>query len=866
MIIKKFSQCSLIVLIFFLSSVCSVPARAALQCTSLEVSSVKNSLSPINATVTLTLRNTSPSSAVIIKPALTFHQLQQDGSWQDVSDVIFVKPDANSSHQIASGINTVMTFQIQLFDDAFNGADKSTFCVTPHIQYFLQQDNLLPRLTSATKKISWQVDNPATAFGTNAFIGHDDGVQIHVNNNLLKGRLTLRSDKSTFNSNKMYLAGVLNKSDRSGWDSPLNKGASVIEYNDAGAIRAHPLHIYEVPFWNWELMQFRSDENAKQAQMEIWLRGWDLHQTGDWWIKNAFVVPQEKVKVLSTTSDRLEEGVSPAQHTFKMAGLMPSSNRSMVTYLGQDRSTQGNWRGNYGNESFILCAMQAPRDVVGGRILPKRFWSDGKKGEVPTAGVWSSWQGEFHYSVATGDAKEQVRHYIPPHQLTTNDKRALVNPLEGGRRYASWDDHGETHPFDWKGPDLLVHLEIPKGLHKLSFYFVDWDFADTFRPRASRLLIEEDTKDVKVLSSAYISHFGGGVYKTFAVHGPCKLRVHITKDASVCAVLSGIFLDEIQNNSLSRIGERAGVRGGPITSKVPLAKTGDETKVPLFKGGFRGISSDAKTLSNPQLKQAAFAAYIKSNPPANAAAAKARVQHLLDKGEVGLARLAIPAWLHRATAQSPATEISSYREAVTMFALRDSDYASDLAQQLVRHVLARGGSKVLLLKIGTQLMRLAELHQHGTLRSRAAYPVVVAYYRRLEGEFGVKGLGEEAAYNFVAAKAQCAGYHHARERRAIIEYQKYAQQWPKSIYAIKAHQKIIQLANVLCVPMERNARGYASIAADSAKALTRWLLENRDTEQIPTGQNDPHRELYFAVKQSVNQFAALSARVDGKSK
>jgi hypothetical protein len=33
--------------------------------------------------------------------------------------------------------------------------------------------------------------------------------------------------------------------------------------------------------------------------MEIWLRGWDLHQTGDWWIENAFVVPKEKIKVLS---------------------------------------------------------------------------------------------------------------------------------------------------------------------------------------------------------------------------------------------------------------------------------------------------------------------------------------------------------------------------------------------------------------------------------------------------------------------------------------------------------------------------------------------------------------------------------------
>src|SRR5690606_37691152 len=134
-------------------------------------------------------------------------------------------------------------------------------------------------------------------------------------------------------------------------------------------------------------------------------------------------------------------------------------------------------------------------------------------------------------------------------------------------------------------------------------------------------------------------------------------RVRITKDASVCAVLSGIFLDEIQNNSLS---------GADAT----WSHVGAHGNVPK--------NNTSKTLSNPQLKQAAFAAYIKNNPPANLAAAKARVHHLLDNGEVGLARLAVPAWLHRAAAQSPAAGISTYKDAVKLFALRDNDYSSDL--------------------------------------------------------------------------------------------------------------------------------------------------------------------------------------------
>jgi hypothetical protein len=490
------------------------------------------------------------------------------------------------------------------------------------------------------------------------------------------------------------------------------------------------------------------------------------------------------------------------------------TSKSSVTYLGEDRATQGDWRGNYGNESFILCGMQAPQDVVGGRLLPKRYRPDGKTGEVQTAGVWSSWQGEFHYAVETGDPKEPVRHYIPPGQLTTNDKRALINPLEGGRRYASWDDHGETHPFDGKGPDLITHLDIPEGLHQLSLYFVDWDFADTFRPRAHRIFIEEDNNDKKpkVLSSAYVSHFGNGVYKIFAVRGPVKLRMRITKDNSVCAVLSGIFLDEIN------------------------------PKVPLFKGGFRGISAELNAILNPPTKLSAFAAYLKNNPPANLAQAKARVQHLLDRGEVGLARLAVPAWLHRA-AQSPDAEINAFREAIILFALRDNDYAADLAQQLVRHALAHGGSKVLLGKIGEELMQFAESKQQEKLHSRAAYFVAVSFYRRLQAELGIKGMGEAAAYNFAKAKAQCAGYKHSRETNAVAAYREYIGNWPDGAHAGEALLHLVEFSASLTRSDQPQARTYFSLAVQAAGKLQEmaafsppafysWKMDAKDRSKV----------------------------------
>jgi len=872
----------------FLIGASQLPARAALQCTSLEVSRSQNSLSPAGQTVTLTLHNAAASSAVIVKPDLTFQKLQNN-SWRDISDSVFVKPDADNLCQIASGKNAIIKFQIQLFDDVFENAAKSTFRVTPHIEYYLQQDNLLPQLIDGNAiSANWNIDNPAAGFGANAFPGHDGGIQMHVNENLLKGRLTLRSAKSTFSAGRKYLSGILNKSDRSGWDSSLNKGVSLIEYDDSGAIRAHPLHIFEVPFWNWELMQFTSAANARKMQMEFWMRGWQLHQTGDWRIKNAFIVPQERIKVLSTIlsdtskDQRHSEGATATEESPKVPfgsaqGTIAERSRSedssvtrrsfrmtaksSVTYLGEDRATQGNWRGNYGNESFILCAMQAPQDVVGGRLLPKRYRPNGNNGEVQTAGVWSSSQGEFHYSVETGDPKEPVRHYIPPNQLTTDDKRALLNPLEGGRRYSSWDDHGETHPFDWKGPDLLVHLDIPKGLHKLSLYFVDWDFADTFRPRAQRIFIEDDNGasaplsdgvPAKVLSSAYVSHFGNGVYNIFAVRGPCKLRVRITKDASVCAVLSGIFLDEIN------------------------------PKVPLFKGGFRGISAEDEIILNPQTKLSNFAAYIKNHPPANLAQAKARVQHLLDSGEVGLARLAVPAWLHRAAMVSSKAETDAFREAITLFAVRDNNYAGILATQLVQHAPARGSSKVLLLRIGKELMQLAQSEQQKKLRSRAAYPVVVEFYRRLQGEFGIRELGDDAAYDFARAQAECDGYNHHRQKNAVMAYRQYIDNWSDGVHAGDTLLHLVEFSSSLVTLDQPQARKYFSLALQAADKLQEmadfspppylWRVDSKNKSKVLLSETHQRRvraalaagyivRLYQSLKET-DQAAAWQTKTD----
>jgi len=119
------------------------------------------------------------------------------------------------------------------------------------------------------------------------------------------------------------------------------------------------------------------------------------------------------------------------------------------------------------------------------------------------------------------------------------------------RRYACWDDHGEVHPFDERGPDLFVDLNIPKGDFVLSFYLLDYDWYNGEHPRIlSILLLDRDSGTP--LALAPTGRFGEGVYQRFYVKGPRKLTARINKHRSPCAVVSGIFLGRVPNSEYNR--------------------------------------------------------------------------------------------------------------------------------------------------------------------------------------------------------------------------------------------------------------------------------------------------------------------------
>lgn len=276
---------------------------APLECSALQLSTAQATLPALDVSATLTLRNPASSPAVVVRPSLGFFTETASGKWRDVSTSIYVEPDAANPWLIAPGQNAQLKFKVQLLHDTPAGRLRAA----PRVEYFSQSDNAFPLLTDFGKSArEWQVDNPAQKFNATATLvtnestpestsaGAPSAVQLSVADNRLKGRIMLQSPQSTLRPDTDYVAGVFFKSDRSGWDSPINKGAAITEFDAKGAIRAHPMHLFEVPYWSWETTRFKSQAGATHAKMEVWNRGWALGQKSQSWCGAAFLVPEGK--------------------------------------------------------------------------------------------------------------------------------------------------------------------------------------------------------------------------------------------------------------------------------------------------------------------------------------------------------------------------------------------------------------------------------------------------------------------------------------------------------------------------------------------------------------------------------------------
>jgi hypothetical protein len=222
-----------------------------------------------------------------------------------------------------------------------------------------------------------------------------------------------------------------------------------------------------------------------------------------------------------------------------------------------DWATQGDWAGRYGWEYAILCATE--------------------KG--------------LSFTYGDADHPARARAYCGPHHrwpfeclrewLTkrdTDNPRSLYQPQRGYRQQANWDDHGETYPTTFQGPDIWVrvHLKVP-GLYRLSLYLFnkdahaalynrqrDW-LAEVYPvpPGEGKYLILPPLTASAFPTNPMAQHYArwamasapmaveraadvwNPVYLRFALAGPGRYMVRLVRGSSLNTEICGVFIDRL---------------------------------------------------------------------------------------------------------------------------------------------------------------------------------------------------------------------------------------------------------------------------------------------------------------------------------
>jgi tetratricopeptide (TPR) repeat protein len=392
-----------------------------------------------------------------------------------------------------------------------------------------------------------------------------------IEDNATEGVMTSDCNPVGVEPAREYVAGVWTKSSDTGLMTSLHKVLVAREFSavwpQEELVEEHHQTLWEGRFWNPQRMRFVTGEETEYVRLSLRMNAYGTGRRGSVWWDEVYLLPAEALRETGETEQPHRWTVRLTEESYKLA----DGSWSPVVYLGDDWETQGDWQNSYGEGAHILCGMKTPDDIVGGwypivhrpRVCMKDpCCVDGSCG--------ANGNLMLSYDVHTSDPTDGYRIWLG--RRSTQDPRALCNPLTETRTYASWDDHGETHPFDYQGADLVVDLSIPPGPHRLALYLVDWDGNDT---RAHRLCFLDENG--RILQSGKIAQFSSGVYKTFLVDGPLTFTVRISKDESVCAIISGIFLDMVTPPmALPEILTERDAQGGKDLAGVPRTSQQDK--------------------------------------------------------------------------------------------------------------------------------------------------------------------------------------------------------------------------------------------------------------------------------------------------
>jgi hypothetical protein len=219
-----------------------------------------------------------------------------------------------------------------------------------------------------------------------------------------------------------------------------------------------------------------------------------------------------------------------------------------AAYYGEDWKTKGDWLGRTTKNWAIMCAGVSPLDRE--ILMCKDYYR----------------VESFIGPNATPD--DTIRRWC--HWIKTDNPNSLWDPLNGYRRQAEWDDHGEAYPMSKDGPDMWYLLEIRnKGMFRIGMYFFNkdghqghnrlrdylievypsprtWTVKDFYEDWKKHSLEAEKTAWLQPpLMRTRMHDFWGGVYKQVLVTGPGNYYVKIDRNYSFNTILSAVIVERL---------------------------------------------------------------------------------------------------------------------------------------------------------------------------------------------------------------------------------------------------------------------------------------------------------------------------------
>jgi hypothetical protein len=233
----------------------------------------------------------------------------------------------------------------------------------------------------------------------------------------------------------------------------------------------------------------------------------------------------------------------------KLDKLVTPLPKNYAEYYGEDWKTQGDWVGHYGRIHALMCGASAPFD----HTFFRAYFN----------------QSIYSFIGPNSKSDDTLRRWV--HWLQTDNPKTMYSPIDGYRRQAEWDDHGEAYSWYKDGPDLWYHFYAElDGIFNISMYFFNKDGhegANRFRdyiievyhtqekwgnhvnpdlvnPQFAKLG-EKLTHESKPLLRTRVRDFWGGVHKTFTVKGPGLYMVKIDRNYSLNTIVSSVTIDRL---------------------------------------------------------------------------------------------------------------------------------------------------------------------------------------------------------------------------------------------------------------------------------------------------------------------------------